>query len=434
MKILHTSDWHLGRALYGRKRYDEFSAFLDWLMQIIEDEKIDALLIAGDVFDTSTPSNRAQELYYRFLCNVSTSCCRHVVVIAGNHDSPSFLNAPKELLRVLNVYVVGSITDNLEDEVFVLQKNDKPEAIVCAVPYLRDKDIRTFEPGESIDDKNAKLLDGLKNHYAKVCAIAEQKQVEFKKAGYDNIPIIALGHLFTAGGKTVDGDGVRELYVGSLVHVGSEVFPASIDYLALGHLHVPQIVGLSDKNNTQSHSSKMSHIRYCGSPIPMGYGEAKQEKKIVLVEFNGAMSNVQEITVPCFQELIRIAGSLDDIYAKIQELKKAGSSAWLEIEYTGSDIIGMSECENVQAGNLRDMLDEAMIDSTMEIVRIKNRRIMNKTISSIAENETLDDLNVEDVFLRCLDVFKVSDNDRDELIIAYNEIVKSLHEEDINAE
>jgi exonuclease SbcD len=114
MKILHTSDWHLGRSLYGRKRYEEFSAFLDWLAQTIEKEKVDALLVAGDVFDTSTPSNRAQELYYRFLAQVSTSCCRNVVVIAGNHDSPTFLNAPGELLRALNVYVVGYMTDTLE--------------------------------------------------------------------------------------------------------------------------------------------------------------------------------------------------------------------------------------------------------------------------------------------------------------------------------
>ena len=161
MKFLHTSDWHLGRSLYGRKRYDEFASFLDWLTQTIGNEGIDALLVAGDVFDTSTPSNRAQELYYNFLYRVSTSCCRHVVVIAGNHDSPSFLNAPRELLRVLNVYVVGSMTEALEDEVVVLYRNEQPEVIVCAVPYLRDKDIRTVEPGETIDDKNTKLIEGV---------------------------------------------------------------------------------------------------------------------------------------------------------------------------------------------------------------------------------------------------------------------------------
>ncbi len=281
MKILHTSDWHLGRSLYGRKRYEESSAFLDWLNQTIEEEKIDALLVAGDVFDTSTPSNRAQELYYRFLCRVAGSCCRHVVVIAGNHDSPSFLNAPKELLRALNVYVVGSITDPLDDEVIVLYADAKPEAIVCAVPYLRDKDIRTVEPGETIDDKNVKLVEGLKKHYADIFQIAEQKRTEIIHAGHDRIPILAMGHLFTAGGKTVDGDGVRELYVGSLAHVGKDVFPSSFDYLALGHLHVPQVVGSEE------------HIRYCGSPIPMGYGEATQEKKVVIIEFAGAFRKIK---------------------------------------------------------------------------------------------------------------------------------------------
>lgn len=430
MKLLHTSDWHLGRSLYGRKRYEEFSAFLDWLTQTIEDEKVDALLVAGDVFDTSTPSNRAQALYYRFLYRVAASCCRHVVVIAGNHDSPSFLNAPKELLRALNVYVVGAMTEALEDEVipildFGLRNSDfedaeinlEKSAIVCAVPYLRDKDVRTVEPGETIDDKNRKLVEGIKAHYTEVVKIAERKREEIiQQSAIQNpqsqIPIVAMGHLFTAGGKTVDGDGVRELYVGSLAHVGEEVFPSSIDYLALGHLHVPQTVGSAE------------HIRYCGSPIPMGYGEATQEKKVVLIAFNSTTPDIQELPVPCFQKLVRIVGSLDDIHAKLEALKKQESAAWLEIEYTGSDIIG----------NLREMLDEAMADSAMEIRRIKNRRVMDRVISTVAEDETLDDLDAGDVFSRCLDAFEVADEDREELTVSYNEIIKSLHEEDVNAE
>jgi exonuclease SbcD len=382
------------------------------MAQTIEDEKIDVLLVAGDVFDTSTPSNRVQELYYRFLCRVSVSCCRHVVIIAGNHDSPSFLNAPKELLRALKVYVVGSMTDTLDDEVIVLYNDDTPESIVCAVPYLRDKDIRTVEPGETIDDKNVKLVEGLKNHYADVCGIAERKRTGFKNTGHDGIPIIAMGHLFTAGGMTIDGDGVRELYVGSLAHVGKEVFPSSIDYLALGHLHVPQAVGNAE------------HIRYCGSPIPMGYGEATQEKKVVFIEFTGIVPNIQELPVPRFQQLVRIVGSLDDIYAKLNELKKEESTAWLEIEYTGKDIIG----------NLREILDEALVDTAMEIRRIKNRPVIDRVISAATEEETLDDLDTGDVFTRCLDAFEVPDEDREELTASYNEIIRSLHEEDVNAE
>ena len=128
--------------------------------------------------------------------------------------------------------------------------------------------------------------------------------------------------------------------------------------------------------------------------------------------------------MPCFQQLVRIVGSLDDIHTKIEELKKEESRAWLEIEYTGKDIIG----------NLRDILDEALADSAMEVRRIKNKRVTDRVISTIADDETLDDLNPGDVFTRCLDAFDVPDEDREELTASYKEIIKSLHEEDVNAE
>jgi len=222
MKILHTSDWHIGRALYGRKRYEEFEAFLNWLAALIENEGIDVLLVAGDVFDNSTPTNRAQGLYYRFLRRLAGSSCRHVVITAGNHDSPSFLNAPKELLRCLNVHVAGCIADSPADDVLVLRNAaDEPELIVCAVPYLRDRDIRTTEAGEGSDEKEVKMQQGIQRHYQAAGEIAERHRA----ATVSSIPIVAMGHLFTAGGLTVDGDGVRELYVGSLAHVGMETFP-----------------------------------------------------------------------------------------------------------------------------------------------------------------------------------------------------------------
>ncbi|NCC50050.1 MAG: exonuclease subunit SbcD [Spartobacteria bacterium] len=419
MKILHTSDWHLGRSLHGRKRYDEFEAFLDWLAKTIEDEGIDVLLVAGDIFDTSTPSNRAQELYYRFLCRVANSCCRHVVVTGGNHDSPTFLNAPKELLRVLNVHVVGAMTGALEDEVIVINNDAQPEAIVCAVPYLRDRDIRTVEAGESIEDKNAKIVEGVKNHYAQVVAIAEQKRDELlKKSAINNqqskIPIIAMGHLFTDGGKTIVGDGVRELYVGSLAHVGVDVFPPSVDYLAMGHLHVPQVIG------------EAQHMRYSGSPIPIGFGEATQEKQVVVVDFgsDNEKSTIKTLPVPRFQQMERIAGSLEDIQDKINTLNKAGSTAWLEIEYKDSAVVG----------NLRELLDEALIDSEMEILQVRNARVMARVLSRINDEETLDDLDVHDVFNRCLDSCGVPAEERDEVIQAYQEIIASINDEDRNAE
>ena len=414
MKILHTSDWHIGRTLYGRKRYEEFEAFLSWLAETIQENSIDALLVAGDVFDTSAPSNRAQELYYRFLCRVAASSCRHVVVIAGNHDSPSFLNAPKVLLKALDVHVVGSSTESPEDEVLVLRnEHDVPELIVCAVPYLRDRDIRVAEAGESVEDKERKLIDGIRTHYAEVGANAEQKR---KELGVD-IPIVGMGHLFTAGGQTIDGDGVRELYVGSLAHVTAGIFPSSFDYLALGHLHVPQKVSGSET------------IRYSGSPMPMGFGEANQQKSVCQVDFDQnkdhiSTASVQLIDVPVFQRLERVKGDWDSISNRILELSATDSQGWLEVIYEGDEIIG----------DLRERLDAAISDTQMEILRIKNNRIIDRVLGQIHEEETLDDLNVNEVFERCLAVHEVPEDQRPELLRAYQETISSLYEDDMQAE
>jgi len=409
MRVLHTSDWHIGRTLYGRKRYEEFESFLTWLAETIQENSIDALLVAGDVFDTSAPSNRAQELYYRFLCRVAASSCRHVVVVAGNHDSPSFLNAPKELLKALDVHVVGSSTESPEDEVLVLRnEQDAPELIVCAVPYLRDRDIRMAEAGESVEDKERKLIDGIRNHYATVAALAEQKREEL---GAD-IPIVALGHLFTAGGHTVDGDGVRELYVGSLAHVTAGIFPACLDYLALGHLHVPQKV------------NGLETIRYSGSPLPMGFGEAKQQKSVCQVEFHSTAASVQLIDVPVFQKLERVKGDWDGISSRILELSATGTRGWIEVIYDGIEVIG----------DLRDRLESVISGTQLEILRIKNNRIIDRVLGQIHEEETLDDLNVNDVFERCLAVHDVPEDQRPELLRAYQETLSSFNEDDRQAE
>jgi exonuclease SbcD len=409
MKILHTSDWHLGRTLYGRKRYEEFEAFLKWLAKTIQHERVDALLVAGDVFDTSAPSNRAQELYYRFLCAVAASSCHHVVVIAGNHDSPSFLNAPRELLKVLNVHVVGAPAEVISDEVLVLHtEGGIPELIVCAVPYLRDRDIRVAEAGETIEDKERKLIEGIRDHYAAATAIAEARRLAL---GVD-IPIVAMGHLFAAGGQTVDGDGVRDLYVGSLAHVTAAIFPDSLNYLALGHLHVPQKVGSSERR------------RYSGSPIPMGFGEAKQAKSVCMVDFDHAEPTVQILPVPVFQRLERVKGDWPAISARILELSAIHPQAWLEVIYEGEEVIS----------DLRDRLDKATANSDLEILRIKNNRIVDRVLGQIHDEEMLDDLSVDEVFARCLTAHQVPEDQRPELLRAYQETIASLQQNDARAE
>ena len=275
LTLLHTSDWHLGRRLYGKPRYDEFKQFLDWQLQTLREQKVDVLLIAGDIFDTTAPSNQAQNLYYDFLSQVCHTDCRHVIIVAGNHDSASFLEAPKQLLKAFNIHIIGSMTDTPTDEVITLSdKSEQPELIVMAVPYLRDRDVRTVGHGERLDDKERKLAQGIKAHYAQIADIAIAQQAQLKAKYKRSIPIVATGHLFTVGGQTMEGDGVRDLYVGSLGSIGAEIFHPQIDYVALGHLHIPQAVG------------GQPHIRYAGSPIAMGFGESRQQKQVHLLRFD----------------------------------------------------------------------------------------------------------------------------------------------------
>ncbi|MGL1901047.1 MAG: exonuclease SbcCD subunit D C-terminal domain-containing protein [Fibrobacterales bacterium] len=409
MRVLHTSDWHIGHSLHRKKRYDEYQAFLTWVVQQIVVQEIDALLIAGDVFDTIAPSNRALKLYYTFLVEVSKTPCRHVVIIGGNHDSASLLNAPKELLYLLDVHIIGSVTENREDEIIELySENGTVEAVVCAVPYLRDRDIRKVEAGESVDDKQRKLVEGVKRHYAEVCDVAMKRMSQYSKA----VPLIGMGHLFAAGGSTVDGDGVRDLYVGNLGHIGAEAFPDCIDYLALGHLHVPQKVG------------GVEHFRYCGSPLAMGFGEAYQDKQIIVVSFEGSRPTIEEQSVPVFQALERISGTLEEIELAIDRLKAAESAAWIEVEYTGAATVP----------DLNEQVVECVVESSLAVLLVKNRRVVESVLHRTAAQEVLDELSDIEVFKKLLEIKEVDQSEHEALLATYIEAVSTLHETDIRAE
>ena len=506
LNILHTSDWHLGRRLYGRMRYDEFEAFLNWLQDAISTQQVDVLIVAGDIFDTMTPSNRAQALYYEFLGRVSKSCCQHIVIVAGNHDSPTFLDAPSNVLKFLNVHVIGTACEDLNDEVLVLDDADgTPHCIIAAVPYLRDRDVRSSSAGESADSKDANVIKGIRAHYDEVASIAKAKQTELTKSHQRHIPIIATGHLFAAGGTTTEDDGVRELYVGSLGKISADMFDESFDYVALGHLHVPQRVGGRES------------IRYSGSPIAMGFGEAKQQKQVLLVQF-GAVENyfsdqmptsnstsesnmpkltntvtkieqsvekaakkvasrstgfiddlfgfddsvesdakekstveedltqtgaklahqllhddesrqmqVVSLPIPKFQKLAQISGDLESINKTIDKTIQAldaTESVWLEIIYTGDDVVS----------ELREHI-QAMVDGLpCEVLKIKNTRTYNKVLNQQQISETLQDLNEEEVFERCLIAHNIPDEQKSSLRDAYDQIVYNLRHEDTQAE
>ena len=404
MKVLHTSDWHLGGFLHERKRYEEHEKFLNWLIDLLRMEDIDVLLVAGDIFDTVTPSNRAQELYYQFLHMASSIPGLQVVITAGNHDSPTLLNAPKDLLKALHIHVIGTITDDPEDEILLL--NDAYgdiSLIVCAVPYLRERDIRLTEPGESIEEKARKMRDGVREHYRKVRELAEKKRLGIGL----NIPIIAMGHLFVDGCMTTGDDGVRDLYIGNLAGIEAEMIAQGFDYLALGHLHRPEAIR-GDTNQ-----------RYSGSPLPMGFGEAGQKKQVILIEFQyDKQPHVKEIPVEVFRELMVLKGDINSIEKDLKNLCLENRPIMVEMIFESGLVTPLIQTK------LREQVENTKVDI------IKIRKPPENKNHPPDLGLTLADLDEMDVFSRCLDENKIPVEVRKDLVDAYREILASVHEED----
>lgn len=497
LTILHTSDWHLGRRLYGRMRYEEFEAFLSWLQETISAQKVDVLIVAGDIFDTMTPSNRAQALYYEFLGKVSKLCCEHIVIVAGNHDSPTFLDAPSKVLKFLNVHVIGTACDDLNDEVLVLDAIDgTPHCIIAAVPYLRDRDVRGSHAGESADSKDANVIKGIRAHYDEVASIAKARQEHLSNAHQRHIPIIATGHLFAAGSKTTEDDGVRDLYVGSLGQISADMFDDGFDYVALGHLHVPQRVGGCE------------HIRYSGSPIAMGFGEAKQQKQVLLVEFGEvekSLSDESTILQPANttskvekvakKAVIQTPEFMDDLFGFVEQEESAAinvneepftqsKAMQLDSTFTTSDLTSQrlhhDELRQMQVislpipcfqklaqitgdltaiaatikslkpsesiwleviydgdeivNELREEVNAMIEGLTCEVLKIKNTRTYNKVLNQQQSSETLQDLNELDVFDKCLEINGIADTQKASLRSAYQQILHNIYHDDVQAE
>ncbi len=242
----------------GKSRQAEHRAFIDWLAAQAAGCQADAVLVAGDVFDTSAPPSHARELYHRAVLALREAGSE-LVVLGGNHDSVAVLGESRALLAQLGTRVVPCAADHLEEQVLVLRKRTGgPGAVLCAVPYLRARELLLSLPGESAQDKRQALQQAIRAHYHALFGLARERSESL-----GGLPIVATGHLATVGAS--GGEAVREIYVGTLEAFPTDAFPPA-DYIALGHIHQPMKVGGQE------------HIRYCGSPIALGFDEAGQRK------------------------------------------------------------------------------------------------------------------------------------------------------------
>ena len=396
MKILHTSDWHLGHRLLDQSQLEEQSLFLEWLPDYIEANSIDGLLISGDIFDVGVPSANAQKLYYDFLIRLHHSCCREVIITGGNHDAPSTLNAPKELLNALSIRVVGKATEPISDEIFKLTR-DNEELIVAAIPYLRDQDIRRAVAAETADEIVNRYKTALISHFDEAAESCER----MKSA---NTTVIGMGHLFAVGGRTSESE--QSIYVGNLGDIGAEDFPTVFDYVALGHLHRAQRVGGRE------------HIRYSGSPYVLSFSETNQEKKIILIE-TGKPLIITETTIPVFRKILQLEGSVESCKAQLEKLDEENNSLtpWVEVILNNEKEAATGYLEiNKFAEHLKSEVLKITVKDEKKIDRLK----------SLVENaQHITGFKPLDVFkLRCEEQ-NLDLNERPEMLDAFNEILQT---------
>ena len=407
MRILHTSDWHLGQHFMGKSRQAEHQALIDWLLAQVDEHAVDAVLIAGDIFDTGTPPSYARELYSQLVVRLHTAGVS-LLLLGGNHDSVATLGESRELLACLSATVIGAASDDAPAQVLVLpRRGGQPGCIVCAIPFIRPRDVLQSQAGQSAEDKQQSLQAAIQGHYGAVHAAACIRRDELEIELDRKLPLIATGHLTTVGASS--SESVREIYVGALEAFPTNAFPP-VDYIALGHIHRPQLVG------------GLEHIRYCGSPIPLSFDEAKQQKEVLLVDLDAnGLKAVTVLPVPRFQGLVAISGNLVGLPAAIGTAAAQGTRefpAWLEVTVLEDDYLA----------DLPERIQAIAEGLPVEVLRIRRQR-GNATARLAAEaSERLDELSPHEVFARRLVQEELADDLQQALNERFRGIVASLTE------
>lgn len=410
MRILHTSDWHLGHTLHDLRRGYEHDRFLDWLLEQIGDHEVDALLIAGDIFDTANPSASAQRTWYRFLAEARRRYPElGVVVIGGNHDSADRLDAPGPLLADgFDVHVVGGLSRREDGSVDVdrllvplAERGGGPGALVAAVPFLRPADLRS-QGGEGDP-----LIEGVRAIYREVLAAARDR-LEPRQA------LVAMGHLYLASTELSEMS-ERRILGGNQHALPLDIFPDDLAYVALGHLHKAQKVGRDS-------------VRYSGSPIPLSMAERTYRHQVCLVDLqDGRLAGVQSLPIPRAVDLLRIPaeGALppDEVVQALRALPDRNSEADDELPFLEVQVL-LAEPDP----GLPTRVEEALEGKAARLVRLgRTRTGEGGTLADGEPLRMLDELLPAEVFAsRYRHLY--DDDPPEELCTAFDELLETVQE------
>jgi len=411
LRIIHTADWHLGHTLHGMSREYEHQKFLDWLLDTLGEQAADALIIAGDVFDSANPPASAQSMLYHFLAQVNRRFpALQVVLVGGNHDSAARLDAPQPLLKELNVHVVGGISrdkdDKLGSQQLLVPLKDKQGNLVAwcvAVPFLRPGDLLPVEGGED------PLVQGVRAIYSEALAEARTQVLPGQA-------MLATGHCSMVAAALSELS-ERKILGGNQHALPVDIFPADIAYAALGHLHLAQSVGGRD------------NVRYSGSPIPLSLSENVYPHQVVSVDIEaGVCVNWSPIRVPRTVEILRLPPKeplpLVQILLLLAELdlpESVPEQNWPYLEV--AVLLDRPE------PSLRRSIDEALAGKGVRLLKITTHYPGNgESLAESMPERSLQEITPDEVFSRR---YQQAHNDLppQPLVAAFHEILELVQQE-----
>jgi exonuclease SbcD len=328
-RVIHTADWHLGKMLGEHSRQEEHQIFLEFLLKSIIDQQVDALVIAGDIFDSANPPQSAINQYFDFLADLFEFSRCSVVLVSGNHDSPAHLEAPRKALKRLRTLIAGVLPASPEAALVPLPSAASPQLVVATVPFLRDRDLRIGQSGQGMSEIQKELVAGITRRYREIADVAER----WRSKG---LPVLATGHLTVVGCSNSESE--REIHIGGLGAVSDACFPMVFDYVALGHLHRPQQAGRET-------------VRYSGSPIPLSFSEATDTKELRMLDFGeGRLLQQTALPIPLSRPLVQLRVQRQTLEADLKRYAAPESQLrpWVEV-LVENPIPGEDLYETVQA-------------------------------------------------------------------------------------
>lgn len=436
VRMLHTSDWHLGVSIHNQRCEPEQRRFLEWLADEIRQRSVDVLVVAGDLFHYASPSNAAREMYYEFLVTCATDTpLEQVVIVGGNHDSPSGLEAPRELLRHLDIQVVGGLPSNGADVaerclVPVRGGSEEPALVVAAVPYVRRASL-----GVTLESDNGRSMQ---ERYREAFTDLYGELAEAARERFPGVPIVATGHLtcYAASNDPKKGDyhsaihgsrdtreldSVEQPSVGNLGAMPPSIFGDNFAYVALGHIHRKMRVGDGE-------------VWYSGTPVATSLDEASR-RFVLQVDVEGTeATEVESIDVPRWRRLHEMSGSESEIAEALDDLEVEGPlPPYLSITV---EVTAGEEAYHRPEGRLREHLEAAFPDAERR-PRISRIRVIDPDAGDRGMQEDLpelEELSPREVFIQRYQSEHGGEAELpDDLAEAFDDVQQAYHDEDQSA-